>query len=87
MSMLTKPAPQGLSLRALMTRGIGHTLCSGFFKVYGILVGMYACQVWSTEYLREGSEFKSQLQERHLCSLRCFLGVKSNATNWPVLRE
>ena len=56
-------------------------------KVYGIPAGMYACQVWGTEYLREGSEFKSQLQKRQLCSLRRFLGVKSSATNWPVLRE
>eukprot|EP00983_Pelagomonas_calceolata_P039962 1137402-Pelagomonas_calceolata.AAC.4 len=31
--------------------------------VYGILAGMYACQVWGTEYLREGSEFKGLLQE------------------------
>eukprot|EP00983_Pelagomonas_calceolata_P035803 1120415-Pelagomonas_calceolata.AAC.1 len=23
-------------------------------KVYGILAGMYACQVWGAEYLREG---------------------------------
>eukprot|EP00983_Pelagomonas_calceolata_P020181 636804-Pelagomonas_calceolata.AAC.1 len=23
-------------------------------NVYGILAGMYACQVWGTEYLREG---------------------------------
>eukprot|EP00983_Pelagomonas_calceolata_P012597 403595-Pelagomonas_calceolata.AAC.1 len=56
-------------------------------KVYGIPVGMYACQVWGTEYLREGSEFKSQLQKRRLCSLRRFLGVKSTATNRSVLRE
>eukprot|EP00983_Pelagomonas_calceolata_P055836 1144321-Pelagomonas_calceolata.AAC.1 len=36
-------------------------------KVYGIPAGMYAyaCQVWGTEYLREGSEFKSELQRRH----------------------
>eukprot|EP00983_Pelagomonas_calceolata_P054878 1143892-Pelagomonas_calceolata.AAC.3 len=28
-------------------------------KVHGIPAGMYACQVWGTEYLREGSEFKN----------------------------
>lgn len=56
-------------------------------KVYGVPAGMYACQVWGTEYLREGSEFDSQLQKRHLCSLRRILGVKNSATNWPVLRE
>ena len=26
-------------------------------KVYGILAGMYASQVWGTAYLIEGSEF------------------------------
>eukprot|EP00983_Pelagomonas_calceolata_P059564 1145964-Pelagomonas_calceolata.AAC.1 len=31
--------------------------------VYGIPAGMYARQVWGTEYLREASEFKSQLQK------------------------
>eukprot|EP00983_Pelagomonas_calceolata_P072253 1151633-Pelagomonas_calceolata.AAC.2 len=29
-------------------------------KAYGIPAGMYACQLWRTEYLQEGSEFKSQ---------------------------
>ena len=38
-------------------------------------------------YLREGSEFGSQLQKRHLCSLRRILGVKNSTTNWAVLRE
>eukprot|EP00983_Pelagomonas_calceolata_P011414 367824-Pelagomonas_calceolata.AAC.1 len=56
-------------------------------KVYGILAEMYACQVWGTEYLRGGSEFKSQLQKRQSCSLRRFLGVKVTAKNWPALRE
>eukprot|EP00983_Pelagomonas_calceolata_P002116 71932-Pelagomonas_calceolata.AAC.1 len=31
-------------------------------KVYGIPAGMCVCQVWGTEYLREGSEFKSHEQ-------------------------
>ena len=39
-------------------------------------------------YLNEGSEFGSQLQKRHLCSLRrIILGVKNSTTNWAVLRE
>ena len=29
----------------------------------------------------------SQLQKRHLCSLRRILGVKNSTTNWAVLRE
>jgi len=55
--------------------------------VYGIPAGMYASQVWGTVYLSEGSEYGSQLQKRHLCSLRCILGVKNSTTNWAVLRE
>ena len=55
--------------------------------VYGIPAGMYASQVWGTVYLSEGSEFGSQVQKRHLCSLRRILGVKNSTTNWAVLRE
>lgn len=56
-------------------------------KVYGAPAGMYACQVWGTEYLSEGKEFQSVLQKRHLCSLRRILGVKKTTANWSVLRE
>ena len=40
-----------------------------------------------TVYLSEGSEFGSQVQKRHLCSLRRILGVKNSTKNWAVLRE
>ena len=51
-------------------------------KVYGsIPAGMYASQVWGTVYLSEGSEFGSQLQKRHLCSLRRILGVAEEQHN------
>ena len=56
-------------------------------KVYGIPAGMYVSQVWGTVYLSEGSEFGSQIQKRHLCSLRCILGVKNSTTIWAVLRK
>jgi hypothetical protein len=46
-------------------------------KVYGIPAGMYVSQVWGIVYLSKGSEFGSQLQKRHLCSLRRILGVKT----------
>jgi len=59
---------------------------SEFAKSHG-LKRMYASQVWGTVYLSEGSEFGSQLQKRHLCSLRRILGVKNSTTNWAVLRE
>ena len=55
--------------------------------MYGIPAGMYASQVWGTVYLSEGSEFGSQLQKRHLSSLRRILGVKNSTTNWAVLRK
>jgi DNA-binding HxlR family transcriptional regulator len=48
---------------------------------------MYASQVWGIVYLSEGSESGSQLQKRHLCSLRRIFGVKNSATNWAVLSE
>ena len=56
-------------------------------KVYGIPAGMYASQVWGTVYLSEGSEFGSQLQKRHLCSLRRILGVKNSTTNGRCLKS
>ena len=56
-------------------------------KVYGIPAGMYASQIWGTQYLCEGAEFKSQLQRWQLCSLKRILGVKHSATNWPMRRE
>jgi hypothetical protein len=63
-------------------------LCSGcLWCMVFLLGGMYASQVWGTVYLSEGSEFGSQLQKRHLCSLRRILGVKNSTTNWAVLRE
>ena len=48
---------------------------------------MYACQIWGTGCLSKGKVFGSQLQKRHLCSLRRILGVKNTTANWPVLRE
>jgi len=39
-------------------------------RVYAIPAGMYASQVWSTPYLREGREFQSSLQTWHLNLLR-----------------
>ena len=47
-------------------------------KVYGIPAGMRVRCAWGTVYLSEGSEFGSQLQKRHLCSLRRILGVKNS---------
>ena len=56
-------------------------------RVYAIPAGMYASQIWSTPYLREGMEFSSRIQIWHLNLLRSILGVKTTTSNWAVLRE
>eukprot|EP00983_Pelagomonas_calceolata_P010951 354449-Pelagomonas_calceolata.AAC.1 len=49
--------------------------------------GMYAGQVWGTEYIKSGKEFASDLQVRHMTYPKSTLGVKRTTTNWDVLRE
>jgi hypothetical protein len=49
--------------------------------------GLYAGQVWGTEYIKEGKEFASDLQVRHMSYLKSTLGVKRTTPNWAVLRE
>ena len=56
-------------------------------KVYGIPAGMYASQVWGTVYLSEGSEFGSQLQKRHLCSLgkgKGYTAISASEGSWAI---
>eukprot|EP00983_Pelagomonas_calceolata_P079911 1154905-Pelagomonas_calceolata.AAC.4 len=56
-------------------------------KIYLVPAGMYASQVWGTEYVKEGQEFSSELQVRHMSLLKGILGVKRVTINWAVLRE
>ena len=56
-------------------------------KTYLVPTAMYGSQVWGTEFLKQGSEFKSQLQVRHLAFLKRSLGVKRTTCNWTLLRE
>ena len=56
-------------------------------KTYVIPAGMYGEQVWGTEYLKHGKELASDLQVRHMSSLKSTLGAKRTTTNWAVLRE
>ena len=56
-------------------------------KTYVVPAGMYAGQVWGTEYIKQGKEFASDLQVRHMSYLKSTLGVKRTTTNWAVLRE
>jgi hypothetical protein len=60
-------------------------------KTYVVPAGMYGGQVWGTEYLGQGQEFKSDLQVRHMSFLKstrrqayhhklgCFKGVWARA--------
>eukprot|EP00983_Pelagomonas_calceolata_P077727 1153978-Pelagomonas_calceolata.AAC.1 len=56
-------------------------------KTYVVPAGMYAGQVWGTEYIKAVNEFASDLQVRHMDSLKSTLGVKRTTTNLAVLRE
>eukprot|EP00983_Pelagomonas_calceolata_P122916 1160951-Pelagomonas_calceolata.AAC.1 len=61
-------------------------------KTYVVSAGMYAGQVWGTEYIKPGkdsanSEFVSDMQVLHMTYLKSMLGVKRTTTNWAVLRE
>ena len=56
-------------------------------KTYVIPAGMYGSQVWGTQYLRSGQEFKSTVQKCHLGLLKSILGIKRSAPTWAVLRE
>ncbi len=56
-------------------------------KCYAIPTSMYACQIWGTQFMKQGSEIDSPLQTAHLCFLIGVLGVKRSTPNWAVLRE
>ncbi len=54
---------------------------------YALPASMYACQIWETQFMKQGSEFYSPLQTAHLCFLKGVLGVERSTSNWAVLRE
>eukprot|EP00983_Pelagomonas_calceolata_P026408 829097-Pelagomonas_calceolata.AAC.1 len=56
-------------------------------NTYPVPAGMYASQVWGTEYVKEGQVFSSELQVLHMSFLEGILGVKRSTTNWAALRE
>ena len=56
-------------------------------KTYLIPAAMNGSQMWDTAYVKQGTEFKSELQVRHLGFLKRALGVKRTTSNWTVLRE
>eukprot|EP00967_Tisochrysis_lutea_P008459 scaffold10108_cov20-Tisochrysis_lutea.AAC.1 len=56
-------------------------------EAYLVPAGMYASQVWGTEFDKEGKDFSSELQVRYMSFLKGVLGVKRATANWAVLRE
>ena len=48
---------------------------------------MYGSQVWGTAFVKQGQEFDSALQVRHLGFLKRTLGVKRTTCNWTLLRQ
>ena len=56
-------------------------------KTYLVPAALYGSQVWGTAFVRQGQEFASALQVRHLAFLKRTLGVKRTTCNWSLLRE
>jgi len=57
------------------------------FKTYVLSAGMYASQIWSTQFLKHDNGFSNPLQVAHMAFLKRILGIKSTSANWCVLRE
>ena len=57
------------------------------FKTYALSAGMYASQIWSTQFLKHDNVFSNPLQVAHMAFLKRVLGIKSTSANWCVLRE
>ena len=58
-------------------------------KTYVLPAGMYAGQVWGTDFIEEDTFFTvtRDFQVRHMRFLKGTLGIKRTITNWAVLRE
>jgi hypothetical protein len=57
------------------------------FKTYALSAGMYASQIWSTQFLEHDNVFSNPLQVAHVVFLKRILGIESTSVNWFVLRE
>jgi len=57
------------------------------FRTYALSAGMYASQVWSTQYLTARKVFENVMQRRCMVFLKRMLRVKNSTSNWVVLRE
>ncbi len=54
-------------------------------KAYALPACMYVCQVWSSDFLREGDVLRPTLQTLHFNFFKGTLGVKRSAPDWAVL--
>ena len=57
------------------------------FQTFVVPYGMYACQIWGTQYIHPDDVYKSDIQIRHLGFLRRLLGVKRSVSNDVVMSE
>ena len=57
------------------------------FKTCALSAGIYASQIWSTQFLKHDNAFSNPLQVAHMAFLKRILEVKSTSANWCVLRE
>lgn len=57
------------------------------FQTFVVPYGMYACQIWGTEYIQPSAVYKAEIQVRHLGFLRRVLGVKRTTANDCVMSE
>jgi hypothetical protein len=52
------------------------------FKTYALSTGMYASQIWSTQFLKHDNGFSNPLQVAHMAFLKRILGINSTSANW-----
>ena len=45
------------------------------FKTYALSTGMYASQIWSTQFLKHDNGFSNPLQVAHMAFLKIILGI------------
>ena len=64
-----------------------HAMFLWLFKTFALSAGMYASQIWSTQFLKHDNVFSNHLQVAHMAFLKRILGIKSTSANWCVLRN
>ena len=57
------------------------------YVTYALSAGMYASQIWCTQFLKHDNVFSNPLQVAHMAFLKRILGIKYISANWCVLRE